>query len=197
MTVSKQIQAQIQKYAKVCTKLPLTADEPTYFERMGERANVEINRHHHQIGGLRIAPQAHLEEAEELAGYMTDYVQDCVEKKQMTEQAALEQAKKVFTRHSPDNPLVVDERYNQWQAYYREIDNQTKQAIWLLYLSRMLFGLVIGGILGSFGEIWYEDQVVGMIFWIMLLLGLILGFAMGLATNAWIALRSNSTNKKR
>lgn len=96
----------------------------------------------------------------------------------LSEQDALNKAMATFRA---DRPLSDEEIRNQErQAYYQTIDPQIEESIGLGYASNLFIGIVIGAIIGIFGQILYSGELIGIVFFLMLGLGLLLGIALGL-----------------
>ncbi|MFD0896775.1 hypothetical protein [Loigolactobacillus binensis] len=176
MAISKSTQAELQRYARTQTRLRLVKNERTYFEQLGMRVGRDIHYH----GILRFTPKTHLVEADELAGYMIDYIQ-ALTAAGLAEDAALAQAEDVFTVDSPQNPLVINPEYRQWQTYYAQLEQVTYKILWLVFGSRLLIGTVVGAMLGVIAESRYADRALGWLFWLLLVLGALLGLGMGIA----------------
>ncbi|KRM99427.1 hypothetical protein [Loigolactobacillus rennini] len=177
MVISKTTQAAIQHYARQQTHLRLVKNEQTYFEQLGARVGSDIHYH----GLFRFRPKTHLVEADELAGYMIDYIQAQMAAGQ-SESAALAQAEQVFTVDAPDNPLVVNPAYHQWQTYYAQLEQVTYKLLTLIFGSRLLIGTVVGTMLGVLAQSRYDHRALGWVFWLLLGLGILLGLGLGLAS---------------
>ncbi|MFD1319189.1 hypothetical protein [Loigolactobacillus zhaoyuanensis] len=182
MAISKSTQAELQRYARAQTRLRLVKNERTYFEQLGARVGRDIHYH----GVLRFTPKTHLVEADELAGYMIDYVQARTAEG-MDEATALAQAATIFTVDSPENPLVINPEYRQWQTYYAQLEQVTYKILWLVFGSRLLIGTVVGAMLGVLAESRYADRALGWLFWLLLALGALLGLGLGIASMLKVA----------
>jgi len=178
LAISKTTQAELQRFARVQTRLRLVKNERTYFEQLGARVGRDIHYH----GILRFTPKTHLVEADELAGYMIDYIQAREAEDDMDEAAALGQAEIVFLVDSAENPLVINPEYRQWQTYYAQLEQVTFKLLWLTFGSRLLIGTVVGAMLGVLAESRYADRALGWLFWLLLALGILLGLGLGIAS---------------
>ena len=182
MAISKTTQSELQRFARAQTRLRLVKNERTYFEQLGARVGRDVHYH----GILRFTPKTHLVEADELAGYMIDYIQARTAEG-MDEADALAQAETVFMVDAPENPLVVNPDYRQWQTYYAQLEQVTYKLLWLVFSSRLLIGTVVGAMLGVLAESRYADRALGWLFWLLLALGALLGLGLGTASMLKVA----------
>ncbi|WP_251862325.1 hypothetical protein [Clostridium sp. Marseille-Q2269] len=160
----------------------------TYFEILGLKANDTINKAKKEVGKFKISSKKHEEETEELAGYMTDYIEDLVNQG-YSEEDALQKDKIDFEVQNPENPLLKDEYCEKLQHYIESMDPATQEAIGLIYGSRLFIGVVVGGITGVLGQILFNSHIFGPILWIMLGLGFMLGLALGMSSHANINMK--------
>ena len=77
-----------------------------------------------------------------------------------------------------------DKKENKYDNYYKNMDPAKEEEIGLIYGSRTLFGLSLGGLLGILGQIIYNKQVVGSVLVIMIVIGTLMGVSLGMAENA-------------
>ncbi|MDT2659154.1 hypothetical protein P7E02_04705 [Enterococcus hulanensis] len=162
----------IQKFADEMVKASLSRDELSYPERMSLKLQ-ELQEKTRQ----NLKPDRK-EETEEITGYIKDYIVQLMKEENLSEEDALNKAMAAFRA---DRPLSDEEIKNQErQAYYQSIDPQTEESIGLGYASNLFIGIVIGAIIGIFGQILYNNELIGIVFFLMLGLGLLLGIALGL-----------------
>lgn len=192
MTINKTTLKEIQQFAKDTTKSPSNNADAPYFEILGTRVNQAFNQAKKQAIKLHIRSNRHQEESDELAGYMIDYVTALVDQEHMSEEDALKKAEMDFKVDNPQNPLLNDPRYDAWKSYYASIEPNIQEAIGLTYVSWLLIGFTIGTMLGILGQVWYTGTMLGWVFWIMMVLGILLGIGLGMAGNARISLKHHS-----
>lgn len=170
--MSTSIDDKIQKFADNMVKASLSKDQLSYPERMALKLQELQEKTKKNLKPDR------KEETEEIAGYIKEYMTQLMAEENLSEQDALNKAMATFRAN---RPLSDEEIRNQErQAYYQTIDPQTEESIGLGYASNLFIGIVIGAIIGIFGQILYSGELIGIVFFLMLGLGLLLGIALGL-----------------
>ncbi|MDT2639966.1 hypothetical protein P7D31_07535 [Enterococcus dongliensis] len=162
----------IQKFADEMVKKSLSKDQLSYPERMSLKLQ-EL----HEKTKQNLKPDRK-EETDEIAGYLKDYMTQLMTEENLSEEDALNKAIAIFRAEHPlsDEESKAQER----QAYYQSIDPQIEESIGLGYASNLFIGIVLGAIIGIFGQILYSGDLIGIVFFLMLGLGLLLGIALGL-----------------
>ncbi|MDT2759889.1 hypothetical protein [Enterococcus xiangfangensis] len=162
----------IQKFAEEMVRESLSKDQLSYPERMSLKLQ-ELREK--TIQNLKPNRQ---EETDEIAGYVKDYLTQLMTEENLSEEDALNRTIAVF---QADRPLSDEEQKNlERQAYYQSIDPQIEESIGLGYASNLFIGIVIGAIIGIFGQILYTGDLIGIVLFLMIGLGLLLGIALGL-----------------
>lgn len=178
MTFTPKTEEAITKFAKETIKNTLDKNELSYFERLELKARELQEKTKKNFSTNRE------EDVEELTSYMRDYMNQLVAEEHLSEADALEKAKSVFyvKRTRPE-----EEKELERIAYYESIDPATEEAIGLAYGSRIILGIVLGAIIGILGQIYYDGTIWGIVLWIMIGLGMLLGVGLGLASHAGIS----------
>lgn len=188
MGISNNTREQIDQFAKINTQNSLQKEDKTYFELLSSKTTEAINKAKKEMGKFKLNSKKYEEEVEELTGYMIDYVQDLMNKG-YSEVDALEKAKVDFEVENPENPLLKDEYCEKWNHYIENMNPAIQEAIGLIYASRMFIGGAIGAIIGVFGQILFNGEILGSVLWIMLGLGFVLGLALGMSGHAKITMK--------
>lgn len=181
--MNENIRKQIEKLADNLARTSLKKEEMTYFEILSQKTNTSMHKVKKTIGKLKRNSKNYNDSKEELSSYLQDYVEDLLQAG-YSEVDALEKAKVAFEVQNPDNPLLTDEKYQDWQEYHESLSPAIQEAIGLAYGSCTLIGMVLGTILGIFAQILYNGYFYGWLLVILIVLGLLLGVSVGMAKHA-------------
>lgn len=183
IVLSEDMQKKIEKQALIVAKHAanqVSKEEQTYWERISQKLDTVKNKAEKQVHKFTRNP-ATLDEAQELKDYMTQYVENLMEAEALTEEDAFARAAAEF-----DIPEAQSTYEEQMREYYSQFDPAYEEAVGLIYASRMLICGVIGGILGMFGQMYYNGEVVGLVLAITVFLGILLGVGLALGSQAKI-----------
>lgn len=184
MAISKETEHKIKQFIKQNTQLNMVDDEEmTYFEKLVQKANKTIGEAKKKAAKFKWTSQKNQEAQEDLMSYMSDYVQDLVAEEGISEADAFERAKAAFSVENPNNPLLHSEA--EW-LYYGE--PAVAEAIGLYYAAFMFIGLALGALVGVILQMVVLKESIGVLFFIVTGIGLMLGLALGMMKNAQISL---------
>ncbi len=187
MTLSRDTEKKINQFVKKNTELNATDNEElTYFEKLALHANKTLGEAKKTAAKFKWTSQKNQEAQEDLISYMTDYIQDLVVEGGISETDAFEKAKGTFAVENPENPLLDSNA--KWLHHF---EPNVEEAIGLYYAAFMFIGLTLGALLGVILQMVVLKEEIGLLFFIVTGIGLMLGLAFGMLKNAKISLNRN------
>ncbi|MBK3496324.1 hypothetical protein JFL43_15930 [Viridibacillus sp. YIM B01967] len=184
MTISKDTKQKVNQFVKQNTQLNVTdSEELTYFEQLAFHANKTLGEAKKTAAKFKWTSQKNQEAQEDLKSYMADYIHDLVVEDGLSEADAFEKAKASFAVENPDNPML--ESNAKWLHYY---EPNVEEAIGLYYGAFMFIGLTLGALLGVILQMVVLKEGIGLLFFIITGIGLMLGLGCGMLKNAKISL---------
>lgn len=145
MSLSKETQENIRRFAGEEAGKHLSNAEISYFERLGRKSDQVKDKLLRKMSKFKLTSRQTLEARDDLTLYMSDYVTDLVEQGH-TEEEALAMAKTALKADS-DSDQAADIR-DRYVEYYLSQNPADYEAVGLFYGGFLFLGLGFGGLIG-------------------------------------------------
>lgn len=178
--ISEKMKEKISKLALRYVKTQADTCDLTYLERISTKVEKAKEKALHQAQKFTPTSKSVEEEADELNGYLLQYIENLVEAEGLSEEDALARAVAEFEIKEPDAQT------KELEAYYQHFDPATQEVVGLMYASRILVFGVIGAMLGLAGQYLFDHKILGLIFVLMIFFGILFGTGVALSDHSKI-----------
>lgn len=190
MALSSETKNKINSFAKQQAVLYLEDAEMTYLEQLRQNAGGKKDGAYKKLSKFKANSEKSIEAREDMALYMSDYIEDLVAGG-MPEEDAFKKAKTDLALNS--KTPSEDDLQERFLNYYMDIDPAQEEVTGLFYGGFIILGMTIGALIGfifgggvqGFLEGGYVYAAIGFF------AGILLGTGLGLIANAVVSFKKN------